>query len=161
MWWVTSRFMVLNFGNYSAVPLDSSLCSTKTTIYPPPHPKWNQTTVMKPMEQGCSITLHHPPAPSPDTHSKYLWPCLVKVYTLPSEVYTIACIAGGLRRVTTKGRGAGTKSSPLLSPSWLFCSFSVSPLPKSNILPRQMFHQNLQGPPATQAVYTTLSPPSH
>ena len=53
-------------------------------------------------------------------------------------------------RVVTKGRGAG-ESPPLPSPLSLFRSFSVSPLPKFNMAPRQTFHRNLRGASATQA----------
>ena len=73
----------------------------------------------------------------------------------------LACVADGHRRVATKGRGTGEilqrkdcKISffpRLPSPSSLFRSFSVSPLPKSNMAPRQTFHRNLRRSPATQA----------
>ena len=60
-----------------------------------------------------------------------------------------------LRRVATKGRGAGEnvphpvpRSSPL-RPSF---ALTQSPLPKSNMAPRQTFHCNLRGPPAYRLI---------
>ena len=55
----------------------------------------------------------------------------------------VACVAGGLGRVATKGREAGSFAKSLPAPLHfsLFCSFSVSPLPKSNMAPKQTFHR--------------------
>ena len=58
---------------------------------------------------------------------------------------TVACVAGGLRRDATKWRGGrrGRFWNLLPSPPSLFRSFAVSPLPKSNMAPKETFHWNL------------------
>ena len=57
----------------------------------------------------------------------------------------IAWVADSLHRVTTKGSGEILQRLPSLpSPLSLFRSFSVSPLPRSNMTPRQTFHWNLR-----------------
>ena len=64
----------------------------------------------------------------------------------------LACIAGGLHS-HDGGEGSGVGFCKIFahSPLSLFHSFSVSPLPKSNMAPRQTIHRNLRGLPATQA----------
>ena len=71
-----------------------------------------------------------------------LWICIhfikTKGQSAPKAVHSR--VAGGLRRVATKGRGAGTPRPPSL------CRFF--PLSQSLLF---QFHRNLRGPPATQA----------
>ena len=52
----------------------------------------------------------------------------------------------------------GAKSPALPSVFFCFCSFLVSPLPKSNMAPRQTFHRNPRGTPATQAIAVQTTP---